>query len=142
STDLQKPEVIERLELERRYWQEKGIPWVIVTEREVSKVAFANIQWLYPAHAEDDIAQDDIAHYQQLFLLEFQRHPDRKLTAIAQGLDTSCQLEAGQALYWLRQLLARHCFLFDLDTPYRELKPKDVVANSHKMHQELSSVAR
>ncbi|EFE2071296.1 TPA: TnsA endonuclease N-terminal domain-containing protein, partial [Escherichia coli] len=54
STDLQKPEVIERLELERRYWQEKGIPWVIVTEREVSKVAFANIQWLYPAHAEGD----------------------------------------------------------------------------------------
>lgn len=142
STDLQKPEVIERLELERRYWQEKGIPWVIVTEREVSKVAFANIQWLYPAHAEDDIAQDDLAHYQQLFLLEFQRHPDRKLTAIAQGLDTSGQLEAGQALYWLRQLLARHCFLFDLDTPYRELKPKDLVANSHQMHQELSSVAR
>ncbi|WP_311061652.1 TnsA endonuclease C-terminal domain-containing protein, partial [Pseudomonas aeruginosa] len=48
----------------------------------------ANIQWLYPAHAEDDIAQDDLAHYQQLFLLEFQRHPDRKLTAMAQR-DTS-----------------------------------------------------
>ncbi|UBZ00382.1 TnsA endonuclease N-terminal domain-containing protein (plasmid) [Pseudomonas cannabina pv. alisalensis] len=47
SADLQKPEVIERLELERRYWQEKGIPWAIVTEREVSKVAFANVQWLY-----------------------------------------------------------------------------------------------
>ena len=81
-------------------------------------------------------------HYQQLFLLEFQRHPDRKLTAIAQGLDTSGQLEAGQALYWLRQLLARHCFLFDLEIPYRELKPKDLVANAHQMHQELSSVAR
>ncbi|MGP5481315.1 TnsA endonuclease N-terminal domain-containing protein, partial [Pseudomonas helleri] len=60
SADLQKPEVIERLELERRYWQEKGIPWAIVTEREVSREAFANIQWLYPAHAEDDIAQDDL----------------------------------------------------------------------------------
>jgi len=142
SADLQKPEVIERLELERRYWQEKGIPWVIVTEREVSREAFANIQWLYPAHAEDDIAQDDLAHYQQLFLLEFQRHPDQKLTAIAQGLDTSGQLEAGLALYWLRQLLARHCFLFDLEIPYRELKPKDLVANAHQMHQELSSVSR
>ncbi|WP_458729884.1 TnsA endonuclease N-terminal domain-containing protein [Pseudomonas brenneri] len=64
SADLQKPEVIERLELERRYWQEKGIPWFIITEREVSREAFANIQWLYPAHAEDDIAQDDLAHYQ------------------------------------------------------------------------------
>lgn len=142
SADLQKPEVIERLELERRYWQEKGIPWAIVTEREVSREAFANIQWLYPANAEDEIAQDDLAHYQQLFLLEFQRHPDRKLTTIAQGLDTSGQLEAGQALYWLRQLLARHCFLFDLDTPYRELKPKDLVTNPHQMQQELSSAAR
>lgn len=105
-------------------------------------MAFANIQWLYPAHAEDDIAQDDLAHFKQLFLSEFQSHPDRKLTAIAQGLDTSGQLEVGQALYWLRQLLARHSFFFDLDTPYRELKPKDLVANPHKMHQELSSVAR
>lgn len=140
--DLQKPEVIERLELERRYWQEKGIPWVIVTEREVSREAFANIQWLYLAHAEDDIAQDDLAHYDQLFSLEFQRYPGRKLIAIAQGLDTAGQLEPGQALYWLRQLLARRYFLFDLDTPYRELKPKDLAANPHQMHQELSSVAR
>ncbi len=142
SSDLQKPEVIERLELERRYWHEKGIPWVIVTEREVSRDAFANIQWLYPAHAEGDIAQNELANYQQLFLHEFKHHPDRKLTVIAQGLDASAQLEAGQALYWLRQLLARHCFLFDLDTPYRELKPKDLAANPHKMLQELSSVAR
>lgn len=142
SADLQKPEVIERLELERRYWQEKGIPWVIVTEREVSREAVANIQWLYPAQAEGDIAQDDLAHYQQLFLHEFQHLPDRRLTAIAQGLDTSGQLETGQALYWLRQLLARHCFLFDLDIPYRELKPKDLASNPHPMHQELNSVAR
>nr|WP_288500611.1 TnsA endonuclease C-terminal domain-containing protein [uncultured Pseudomonas sp.] len=142
SADLQKPEVIERLELERRYWQEKGIPWVIVTEREISRVAFANIQWLYPAHAEENIVQDELTHYQQLFMNEFQRHPDRKLTAIAQSLDTSGQLEAGQALYWLRQLLAQHYFLFDLDTPYRELKPRDVTANPLQMHEEMSSVAR
>lgn len=142
SADLQKPEVIERLELERRYWQEKGISWAIVTEREVSREAFSNIQWLYPANAEDDIARDDLAHYQQLFLLEFKRHPDRKLTTIAQGLDISGQLEAGQALYWLRQLLARHCFIFNIDTPYRELKPKDLVTNPHQLNQELSNAAR
>lgn len=142
SADLQKPEVIERLELERRYWQEKGIPWVIVTEREVSSKAFANIQWLYPANVEDDIVQDDLERYHQLFLLEFQRHPDLKLTVIAQGLDTSGHLEVGQGLYWLRQLLARQFFLFDLDTSYRELKPEDLAANPHQLQQELSSVAR
>ncbi|MFQ2394188.1 TnsA endonuclease N-terminal domain-containing protein [Aeromonas dhakensis] len=60
STDLEKPEVIERLELERRYWEEKEISWAIVTEREISRTAFANIQWLYPAQAEEDIVLSDL----------------------------------------------------------------------------------
>jgi hypothetical protein len=32
--------------------------------------------------------------------------------------------------------------LFDLDTPYRVLKPKDLAANPHQIHQELISVVR
>ncbi|MCG7883546.1 MAG: TnsA endonuclease N-terminal domain-containing protein [Candidatus Thiodiazotropha endolucinida] len=142
SADLQKPEVIERLELERRYWIEKGIPWAIVTELEVPKAAFANIQWLYPAQAEDDVSQDELQHYQRLYLYEFERHPDQALTAIAQGLDVAGDLEPGQALYWLRQLLARHCFLFDINKLYRELRPTDISINIRHELQETSSAAR
>lgn len=141
STDLQKPNVIERLELERRYWQEKGIPWVIVTEREVSREAFANIQWLYPAQAEDSLDESQLAQYLQQFTQEFERHPERKLTDIAQQLDTAYQLETGQSLYWLRQLLARRYFLFDLDTSYRALTPKDLVIDQ-QTPQELNHAAR
>jgi hypothetical protein len=121
--DLQRPEIIERLELERRYWQEKEIPWVIITECEIPRDVFSNIQWLYPAQAEDDISMKDLEHNREMFLYEFQRNPDRKLTVIAQGLDVSGQLEPGQSLYWLRKLLATHCFMFDIGKPYRELKP-------------------
>ena len=112
SSDLEKPEVIERLELERRYWAEKGVPWAIVTEREVSKTAFANIQWLYPVQSDDELSLDELDHYQRLYLHEFQRDPDRTLTTIAQGLDMAYGLEPGTALYWLRQLLAQHYFPF------------------------------
>ncbi|KAL8188410.1 UNVERIFIED_CONTAM: hypothetical protein K2H54_000095 [Gekko kuhli] len=66
SADLEKPEVIERLELERRYWEEKEISWAIVTEREISRTAFANIQWLYPAQAEEDIVLNDLERYYRL----------------------------------------------------------------------------
>lgn len=102
SAYLQKPNVIEQLELERRYWQEKGVPWFIVTEREVSREAF-----VYPAQAEDCLDESQLAQYLQQFLQEFDRSPERKLTDISQGLDIAYQLEAGQSLYWLRQLLAR-----------------------------------
>ncbi|PWW37047.1 TnsA endonuclease C-terminal domain-containing protein [Chromohalobacter israelensis] len=142
SSDLEKSEVVERLELERRYWAEKGIPWAIVTEREVSKTAFANIQWLYPAQSENELSLDELDHYQKLYLHEFQRDPDRLLTTIAQGLDMAYGLEPGQALYWLRQLLAQHYFLFDINKPYRTLKAADLAGTPQSQRQEVLRASR
>lgn len=137
SVDLEKPEIIERLELERRYWEEKEISWAVVTEREISRTAFTNIQWLYPAQADENIVLNDLERYYSLFLYEFQRHPDQTLTNIVQNLDVAYELEPGLALYWLRQLLARHYFLFDINTLYRELKPGDLSSNPHQEQQEI-----
>ncbi|MCT8982464.1 TnsA endonuclease N-terminal domain-containing protein [Shewanella algae] len=129
STDLAKPEVIERLELERRYWAEKDIPWFIVTEMDFAKVAFNNIQWFYPAQIEAAVVTDDLERYLRLFAQEFIRTPDKLITEVAQRLDVTYELEPGQALYWLRQLLARRYFIFDISTPYRTLKGKQLTLN-------------
>ncbi|WP_335900260.1 TnsA endonuclease N-terminal domain-containing protein [Shewanella algae] len=129
STDLAKPEVIERLELERRYWAEKDIPWFIVTEMDFAKVAFNNIQWFYPAQIEAAVVTDDLERYLRLFAQEFMRTPDKLITEVAQRLDVTYELEPGQALYWLRQLLARRYFIFDISTPYRTLKGKQLTLN-------------
>lgn len=47
STALNDPRTVEKIEIERRYWLEKEIPWYLVTERMIPKVAFTNIDWLY-----------------------------------------------------------------------------------------------
>ncbi len=44
---LQDPRTIEKLEIERRYWKLKLIPWFIVTEKDIPGVVFQNINWLY-----------------------------------------------------------------------------------------------
>lgn len=131
SNDLRKPETIERLMLEKRYWQEKGIPWRLVSEKELSGPVLTNIHWLYPANAEGDVPTDELHHYQLLFAREFERNPGMPLTAIAQRLDMAYDLEAGLALYWLRQLLARRVFMFDINLPYRKLTPADIRQNHH-----------
>lgn len=127
--DLAKPDVIERLELERRYWAEKDIPWYIVTEMDFAKAAFNNIQWLYPAQAETEVATDDLKRYLALFSKEFLLSPDKQITAVAQSLDVAYELEPGQALYWLRQLLARRYFTFDITAPYRSLLGSQLTLN-------------
>lgn len=50
---LQDHRTVEKLELERRYWEKKKIPWMLITEKDVPKVVFQNISWLYPAQSDE-----------------------------------------------------------------------------------------
>ncbi len=127
---LDQPETVARLELERRYWECKEVPWYLITEKEISKVILQNIKWLYPAQYET-LSNEDLHHYYSLFSFEFNKHPNKILTAIAQSLDVAYDMETGNALYWLRQLLARRYFIFDINKPYRGLKPTMLTSNDH-----------
>ena len=49
TAELENPRVLEKLEIERRYWSAQGIDWRIVTEREISRQRAKNIEWLYTA---------------------------------------------------------------------------------------------
>ena len=51
SSELGKPRVREKLEIERRYWTIRGVPWSIMTENEINRVKANNIEWL--AQAKD-----------------------------------------------------------------------------------------
>jgi hypothetical protein len=49
ASELQKPRVREKLEVERRYWQRQGVDWKIVTENEINRAKARNIEWLSQA---------------------------------------------------------------------------------------------
>jgi len=51
SSELSKPRVREKLEIERRYWTGRGASWRIVTEHEINRTKATNIEWL--AQAKD-----------------------------------------------------------------------------------------
>ncbi|MDY0190835.1 MAG: TnsA endonuclease N-terminal domain-containing protein [Desulfuromonas sp.] len=125
SDALQDQRTIEKLEIERRYWQAKGIPWMIITEQEIPRVMFENIAWLYPALSED-ITLLDISERVDFYSYQLSRKADLNIIEIAKSLDVAYELEPGQSLLEIRGLLARRCFLFDLLIPSRKLKPSDL----------------
>lgn len=47
--DLDDPRTIEKIELERRFWQRKDVPFHLITENDIPKTVSTNIKWLYPA---------------------------------------------------------------------------------------------
>ncbi len=52
--DLQSPRVLQKLEIERRYWEVRGISWGIVTEHEIPFVLADNVEILYPYRYLDE----------------------------------------------------------------------------------------
>lgn len=118
---LNDPRTIEKLEIERRYWVEKDVPWQIVTEKEIPSVVFKNINWLYPAK-RDEILHETLIERAQSFTHHFQKKPNSLVIDVCKTLDVAYELPPGESLKEIRQLLARRGFLFDLFTPITKLK--------------------
>jgi len=122
---LQDSRVVEKLEIERRYWTQKKIPWFLVTEKDISPVMVRNIGWLYPSQRDeltDELLRERTAYYSA----QFELSPNRTVVDLCKHLDVSYRLPEGQSLYEIRQLLAHRCFYFDMTTEFHRLFVKDL----------------
>lgn len=137
---MQDPRTIEKLELERRYWQQKEVPWYLVTELDIPKTVFQNISWLYPA-AREELSDEVIIDRQKFYSHQFQQHSNKTIIEIAKKLDVEYNLSVGESLLEMRQLLARRCFIFDILTPTNALKAADIQAGDMSTFMEVLHVS-
>ncbi|SFL18592.1 TnsA endonuclease C terminal [Pseudovibrio ascidiaceicola] len=125
---LQDARTVEKLELERRYWQAKGLPWYLITEREVPAVVTKNIKWLHPAMREEEGRIELTLEQMELYGHHFKKNPNKTLISICKELDVAYGLPLGQSLQEMRQLLAKRYFTFDIFVPITRLKAKELEA--------------
>lgn len=125
SESLQDARTIEKLELERRYWGQKSIPWFLVTENDIPTVISQNIGWLYPAQREQ-LDTNSAGERVALYAYHFKQSPQSSVIDIAKQLDVAYSLHAGQSLLEIRQLLANRYFLFDIFKSFRTIKADEI----------------
>lgn len=56
--ELGDPRVIEKFEIEREYWERKGISWGIVTENEINRTFSKNINWVHKSYYLDNMGDE------------------------------------------------------------------------------------
>ncbi|WP_460312670.1 TnsA endonuclease C-terminal domain-containing protein [Aliiglaciecola aliphaticivorans] len=137
---LQDPRTVEKLELERRYWQEKGLPWYLITEKDVPAVVTRNINWMYQAQREEadmELALQRIEFYSH----HFEKSPTKTIIAICKELDAAYDMPLGESLYEVRQLLAKRYFTFDIFIPTTKLKARDLRAGDVAFIREVYLVS-
>lgn len=138
--DLQDSRTVEKLELERRYWQSKSVPWQIVTEKEIPLIVFQNIKWLYPAkndEIDDKLLVARIDFYQHIMKENY----NMKIIDLTRKLDMAYAMEMGESLLELRQLMAKRYFKFDIFIPIRKLKSSDLIIGNVQLIQEVRHVS-
>ena len=114
---------LEKLEIERRYWDERNVHWALLTERDLSEVRQRNIEWLL--RSELDAERPDGF---------WQEAADRLAGALIAGegarvKDVQCELAAdgllGEADFTacLRHLCATRQLVFDMEKKFSLSRP-------------------
>jgi hypothetical protein len=112
--DLEKPRVLQKLEIEWRYWQEQGTPWSIVTRNELPHRLIGNIGWVRDFSCSDGIEDRSLALI-PLFLDEIAARPQVSLGGFCSNMDMRNSLQPGSSLQLLRHLLATRRVICDME---------------------------
>ncbi|MDC9611688.1 TnsA endonuclease N-terminal domain-containing protein, partial [Pseudoalteromonas sp. GABNS16H] len=60
SSELSKPRVMEKLQIEKNYWETRDMEWKIFTEREVNDGMRENLLWIQPYLSLDMSAHQEV----------------------------------------------------------------------------------
>lgn len=125
SKDLQSRRTLEKLEIERQYWQTRGIDWGIVTEKDLPKTLVKNLEWVRPCY--------DLSHLPRLnsrtqariqeVMSALNQKETLPLSVIALQCDDQLGLEPGISLAVARHCLATRKWLVDFEQPLHPSHP-------------------
>jgi hypothetical protein len=97
SSELNRDITIERLEIEKRYWEGEGIPWGIVTDKEIPRVKCKNIEWIHSTlrdSVEFGISNNERDYYKELFK-ELLLDSDDEVRNIIRDFETNNNVNEG-----------------------------------------------
>lgn len=102
-SELERRTVIEKLEIERRYWMAKGVKFYVITEKEIDKQFVDNIKWVREAVIDKNIEGKKKLGERLYYFL--QENNQRKLNDVLAEFDDNVGSKKGTALFIFRYLL-------------------------------------
>ena len=126
STELNDKRVLEKLEIERRYWSTHGIDWKIVTENEISYVKAKNIEWIYSVQ---DFNGASMYKTELDAMLEAFEDSQCSVSKIVQRIETEYLLSRGTGLTLFKYLVLKKYIVVDLSETFTSNGFKKVMVN-------------
>jgi hypothetical protein len=113
--------ILEKLELERRYWQREGVPWHLVTDRDLPRQRIQNIRWLHEMHSLEHREAPHASYWADRCDQFLHRLGETRCGTISDFLgvlETAEGFGLGEPMTALRHLAAHRVLTFDLEKPF------------------------
>ncbi|RDI37522.1 TnsA endonuclease N-terminal domain-containing protein [Falsibacillus pallidus] len=118
---------LELFEIERRFFQEQGIDWGIITEKSMPNTLIKNIEWLYEARYLDtrpSVNEELISLIEiDLFNMIFNDHGDTSISVICLRCDKTFGIETGTSMFILKHMLATKKWDADMNQKFKNSNP-------------------
>lgn len=119
ATELGKRTTMEKLEIERRYWKNKGVNWGIITQKDIDMEKVKNIEWLHSSlhnYTDFDLTEKDMVSLCSKFL-EDAENSIRAMRVFTKDFDIGNALKAGTGVYIFKYLIAARIIELNMDKP-------------------------
>ncbi len=116
SSELVNPRTLEKLEIERLYWEMRETKWSLVTERELPEGLVSNLRWIDDFHeiSAETLSARQIERAEKLLLHRLEEHPGQPLNELCLDVDDQLGTEPGRALGVVRHCLSTKRWRIDL----------------------------
>lgn len=120
---------IEKFEIERRYWEKRGLSWGIVTEKEINKTLAQNIELVYQFYRLDRLKGfENLEHEQILSIINLFKNKITGITCIREEshefdkrmlLEKGCGISIFKHLIITKQIQLNMLEPIDIDRPMK-----------------------
>jgi hypothetical protein len=129
--DLSKKRNLEKLQLEKSYWEKKGVKWLVVTEDQFTSELKENMSWIRPFVDLDDLDKIQLISDMQNFLLtRLKKGGSKSLLKYCGELDDYYEMLPGSHLEMLRKAVASKLVNVPLSVSFHSWKCEDLIPNS------------
>lgn len=113
--------VLDKFEIERRYWAEQGVDWGIITEHQLPKVRVANLEWVHEYQTMDKLVVPYVGYWDdrcENFINLLSRTGGISIEVMCRQLEGQYGFAVGEPITVIRHLVANKRLMINMDQPW------------------------
>lgn len=126
ASDLDNARTVDKLQIEKLYWEELGYEWKLFTDQEIPAIVKENLEWLHAASQNSHDLYGELSLEDISTVINRLSGSEKKLATVCAAMDDLYECSAGFHIGVIRNAAAANLIDVPLDIVFRNWRATDV----------------